>query len=47
MKAFFAKITAFFLAILAFFGLGPKTPDPEALSMDFLPPWAPLLWWWQ
>ena len=29
MKAFFAKITAFFLAILAFFGLGPKTPDPE------------------
>ncbi|MBR4393482.1 MAG: protease inhibitor I42 family protein [Oscillospiraceae bacterium] len=29
MKAFFAKITAFFLAILAFFGLGPKTPEPE------------------
>ncbi len=29
MKAFFAKITAFFLAILAFFGIAPKTPAPE------------------
>ena len=30
MKAFFAKITAFILAILAFFGLSPKTPaQPE------------------
>ena len=30
MKAFFAKITAFFLAVLAFFGLSPKTPaQPE------------------
>ena len=29
MKAFFAKITAFFLAVLAFFGLSPKTPAPE------------------
>ena len=34
MKAFFAKITAFFLAILAFFGLGPKTPDPEPPAAD-------------
>lgn len=29
MKAFFARITAFFLAILAFFGISPKTPAPE------------------
>ena len=29
MRAFFAKITAFFLAILAFFGIAPKTPAPE------------------
>lgn len=28
MKAFFAKITAFFLAVLAFFGFSPKTPTP-------------------
>ena len=29
MKAFFARITAFFLAILAFFGISPKTPEPD------------------
>ena len=29
MKAFFAKITAFFLAVLAFFGLSPKPAQPE------------------
>ncbi len=35
MKAFFAKITAFFLAVLAFFGLSPKTPaQPETPVSD-------------
>ena len=29
MKAFFSRITAFFLAILAFFGLSPKQAKPE------------------
>ncbi|MBQ4365091.1 MAG: protease inhibitor I42 family protein [Clostridia bacterium] len=29
MKAFFSRITAFFLAILAFFGISPKTPEPD------------------
>ena len=29
MKALFSRITAFFLAILAFFGLAPKQAEPE------------------
>ena len=29
MKAFFSRITAFFLAILAFFGLSPKQAKPD------------------
>ena len=29
MKALFSRITAFFLAILAFFGFSPKQPQPE------------------
>ena len=29
MKAIFSRITAFFLAILAFFGLSPKQAKPE------------------
>ena len=34
MKAFFAKITAFFLAVLAFFGFSSKPTQPETPAVD-------------